>query len=88
VPDATDAEVLQTIRAGNIDAITFASSSSVRNLKTLLGEDFARLKDRVVACIGPVTAKTARDEGLDVNIEPTTHTIPALVEALKAYYAK
>jgi uroporphyrinogen III methyltransferase/synthase len=87
VPDAPDAETLQAVREGGIDAATFASSSSVRNLKALLGADFARLKDATVACIGPVTAKTARDEGLDVNVEPATHTIPALVEALKVYYA-
>jgi uroporphyrinogen III methyltransferase/synthase len=88
VPGAPDAEVLQAVREGRIDAVTFASSSSVRNLKTLLGTDFARLGGAAVACIGPVTAKTARDEGLDVQIEPSTHTIPALVEALRAYYTK
>jgi len=76
------------VRRGEIDAATFASSSSVRNLKTLLGDDFARLSDATIACIGPVTAKTAREAGLDVKIEPSTHTIPALVEALKAYYAR
>ncbi|HEU0073710.1 MAG TPA: uroporphyrinogen-III C-methyltransferase [Dehalococcoidia bacterium] len=87
VPAAPDAEVLQTIREGTIDAVTFASSSSVRNLRAMLGADFARLKETTIACIGPVTAKTAREAGLEVKIEPSTHTIPALVEALKAYYA-
>jgi uroporphyrinogen III methyltransferase/synthase len=88
VPDAPDTGTLSAVREGRIDAVTFASSSSVRNLKTLLGADFARLKDVTIACIGPVTAKTARDEGLEVSIEPSTHTIPALVGALKAHYAK
>jgi uroporphyrinogen III methyltransferase / synthase len=88
IPEAPDPEVLDTVREGRIDAVTFASSSSVRNLQMLLGDDFARLKNTVVACIGPVTAKTAREAGLDVKIEPSTHTIPALVEALKAYYSK
>lgn len=88
VPEATDSDVLQTVLDGGIDAATFASSSSVRNLKTLLGDDFARLKEATIACIGPVTAKTARDAGLEVQIEPSTHTIPALVEALKTYYTR
>jgi uroporphyrinogen III methyltransferase/synthase len=88
VPDKPDAETLQAVLDGRIDAATFASSSSVRNLKALLGAGFARLEDATVACIGPVTAKTARDEGLEVHVEPSTHTIPALVEALKGYYAK
>jgi uroporphyrinogen-III synthase len=34
-----------------------------------------------------VTAKTAREAGLTVAVEPSTHTVPALVEALKAHYA-
>jgi uroporphyrinogen III methyltransferase/synthase len=87
VPEAPDAETLRLVRDGGIDVLTFASSSSVRNLKALLGDDFSRLSDAVVACIGPVTAKTAREAGLTVAVEPSTHTVPALVEALKAHYA-
>ena len=36
----------------------------------------------VVACIGPVTAATARDAGLTVTVEATEHTIAGLVQAL------
>jgi uroporphyrinogen III methyltransferase/synthase len=86
-PADPDAEALALVRAGRIDVATFASSSSVRNLATLLGDDFARLRDATIACIGPVTAQTARELGLNVTIEPAEHTIPALVEALKAHYA-
>jgi uroporphyrinogen III methyltransferase/synthase len=86
VPPAPNAETLRLVREGRIDVVTFASSSSVRNLKAMLGDDFGRLKDALVACIGPVTAQTAREAGLPVAIEPSTHTIPALVEALRAHY--
>ncbi|HLF72089.1 MAG TPA: uroporphyrinogen-III synthase, partial [Dehalococcoidia bacterium] len=85
-PSSPDAEALQMIRDGRIDVATFASSSAVRNLATLLGGDFARLNDGVVACIGPVTASAARELGLRVDIEPAPHTIPALVAALRAWY--
>jgi uroporphyrinogen III methyltransferase/synthase len=88
IPAAPDPETLRQVREGRIDAVTFASSSSVRNLEALLGEDFSRLKDSVVACIGPVTAKTAREAGLTIAVEPVTHTVQALVEALKAYYSR
>jgi uroporphyrinogen III methyltransferase/synthase len=81
-PLEVPSEIVQLIRDGKIDVATFASSSSVRNLGGLLGSDFLRLRESVVACIGPVTAATARDLGLTVHIEPQTHTIPALVEAL------
>jgi uroporphyrinogen III methyltransferase/synthase len=86
-PREPEPDALTQVRAGRIDAATFASSSSVRNLATLLGDDFARLRDAVVASIGPVTSHTARELGLTVAVEPSEATIPGLVEALKAYYA-
>jgi uroporphyrinogen III methyltransferase / synthase len=87
LPASVDEETLSVLREGGIDVATFASSSSVRNLAALLGDDFEHVRRTVVACIGPVTAQTARELGLDVKVEPSTHTVPALVEALRAYYA-
>ena len=42
MPESVDAEALQPVREGKLDVATFASSSSVRNLASLLGDDFAR----------------------------------------------
>jgi uroporphyrinogen III methyltransferase/synthase len=86
-PASPDPEILQQIRGGEIDVATFASSSSIRNLAQLLGDDFEAIKHTLVASIGPVTTATAREYGLDVSVEPSTHTVPALVEALKAHFA-
>jgi long-chain acyl-CoA synthetase len=41
----------------------------------------------VVACIGPVTAATARTAGLDVTLEAEVHTVEGLVEALLRWFA-
>jgi uroporphyrinogen-III synthase len=41
----------------------------------------------VVAAIGPVTAATAREAGLDVTIEAPVHTIEGLVDAVVAWAA-
>jgi uroporphyrinogen III methyltransferase / synthase len=87
VPSTVDKETLQLLHDGGIDVATFASSSSLRNLASMLGDDLTRLKETVVACIGPVTATTAREFGLEVKVEPSTHTIPALVEALKIHFS-
>jgi uroporphyrinogen III methyltransferase/synthase len=87
-PAVADPEVVQLLREGKVDVATFASSSSIRNLATLLGADFKRLEAMLVACIGPVTAQTAREHGIEVAIEPAEHTIPALVEALKTHYRR
>jgi uroporphyrinogen III methyltransferase/synthase len=88
VPRALDAEQLDHIRRGGVDAVTFASSSAVRNLATMLGPDFERLREATVACIGPITAATAREFGLRVAVEPSSATIEALVEALVQHFAR
>ncbi len=39
-----------------------------------------------IACIGPITAQTARECGLKVDIEAKTFTICGLVEAIVNFY--
>jgi len=41
-----------------------------------------------VACIGPITADTARSHGLRVDVEPAEYTIPALTESIAAHYQR
>jgi uroporphyrinogen-III synthase len=36
----------------------------------------------VVACIGPITAETARSAGLTVNVVASPHTIDGLIRSL------
>jgi uroporphyrinogen III methyltransferase/synthase len=78
--------ILDLLRAGRIDAVTFTSSSTVVNFVDMLsGQDLAvLLKDVTIACIGPITAETAARYGLATHIMPTAFTIPALAEAIAA----
>ncbi len=73
-----------------LDILTFTSSSTVRNFTNLarrLGLDPCRMSgDPVFACIGPVTATTAREEGLRVDVIAETYTTEGLIEALKNYH--
>lgn len=39
----------------------------------------------VIACIGPVTAQTARELGLQVQIEAKESTVDGLIEAILRY---
>lgn len=77
-------ELNQMLKAGEIDIITFTSSSTVRNFASLLdGLSLTDMPDTVtVACIGPVTAATARELGLRVDVVAGEYTIPGLVKAL------
>ncbi len=67
-----------------IDVITFTSSSTVSNLAALLGltDLSGALKSTLVACIGPVTAETARRFGLTSIIQSDVYTAAELVRVL------
>ncbi len=72
-----------------VDVLTFTSSSTVRNfMAALTAATGARptFDQEVVACIGPVTAETARELGLRVDIVATDHTIPGLVDEIVGYF--
>lgn len=132
VPASAEAGPVRLLLAsGEIDAVTFTSSSTVRNFVALLrGEEQGTgsedqgtgngeqgrgneelgtgsrvqgsgtrragagneaglvdvLKGVKVACIGPITSQTARELGLQVDVEAKEYTIPGLVEALVEAY--
>jgi uroporphyrinogen-III synthase len=65
--------------AGSADAVTFTSSSTVTNYLAVAGDVPV---PPVVACIGPITAETARAAGLGVDNVAAEHTIDGLVHAL------
>ncbi|HMC70005.1 MAG TPA: uroporphyrinogen-III synthase, partial [Mycobacteriales bacterium] len=71
--------------AGKADAITFTSSSTVTNFLTVAGLDAV---PPIVVCIGPVTAATAREAGLNVDVVAEEHTIDGLVAALASTLAR
>jgi uroporphyrinogen III methyltransferase/synthase len=102
--------VRQMLATGQINAVTFTSSSTVRNFVALLerapGNEeqgtgnkergtgnkkrgvVGLLKGVKVACIGPITSKTAREMGLRVDVVAKEYTVPGLVQALEDFYAK
>lgn len=69
-----------------IDAITFTSSSTVRNFLEMLDGKLEGLDAKTVFCIGPVTAGTARELGLRVDAIAPEHTVDGLVSTLLKYY--
>jgi uroporphyrinogen III methyltransferase/synthase len=77
------------IDAGKIDAVTFTSSSTVRELSRALGPSApALLQKTTVAVIGPVTAETAREEGLRVDVAAEEYTVTGLLDALEQHFAR
>ena len=65
-----------------VDATTFTSSSTVKNLVRLLDGDVDPVNRSIVACIGPITARTAEDLGIRVDVVAREQTMKGLVSAL------
>ena len=86
LPRNPDESVMARIRNGDIDVFTFASSSAVRNLMKMLGGDTRGLASATIACIGPLTAETARRSGLPVHVVAAEHNIPGMMQALRDYF--
>ncbi|MEE8318863.1 MAG: uroporphyrinogen-III C-methyltransferase [Dehalococcoidales bacterium] len=82
------AEARQRLLAGEIDVITFTSSSTVTNLLAALPEGLPKINNYKVACIGPKTAATAAGAGLKTDIIAGEQTIPGLVAAIETYFGK
>jgi uroporphyrinogen III methyltransferase/synthase len=84
-----DPDIYGMLLQGRIDVVTFTSGSAIRNFVKIYGADQTvdLLRHTVVATIGPVTSEVATQLGIPVSIQPTTYTIPALVDAIATHVA-
>lgn len=84
----TDGQVLAAkLASGQIDLVTFTSSSTVTNLLHLLGADGAQLVAKAkIACIGPITAETCMNHGIKPDVIAEEYTIKGLVEAIMTLF--
>jgi uroporphyrinogen III methyltransferase/synthase len=89
LPENLDRGRVAAMLSGNGDCIAFTSSSTVKNLAQLFDtQDLSEaLAGVVIACIGDITATTAANYGLEVNIQPEEFTIPALARAIADYFS-
>jgi uroporphyrinogen III methyltransferase/synthase len=89
-PDHAKGQVREMLERGEIDMVTFTSSSTVHNFVDMFGAENQQLGKWMghlaVACIGPITANTARQKGFTVALVPSAYTIEALTEAIVQYF--
>ncbi len=86
-PEAPKQALAALFERGGVHLITFTSSSTVLNFADIFGGRLPQMMKGVpVACIGPITADTAKRLGLRCDIMPEDYTIPALVEAIVDYF--
>lgn len=77
-------DIRDMIKSGGFDAVCFTSSSTVKNLVGIAGKPHTRT---IIACIGPMAAKTAEEHGLRVDVMPEVAGVPELVDALAEHVA-
>jgi uroporphyrinogen III methyltransferase/synthase len=82
---ALPADARQALRDGSVDAITFTSASTVRGF---IGAVTVVRGNPKVVCIGPVTAREARERGLRVSAVARPHTIAGVVDALERVFGR
>ena len=92
MPETGTEKVRSMFKDGEIHMVTFTSSSTVTNFIAMFKEDGDKVRqwmERVdIACIGPITAKTAEENGLKVSLIAVEYTIEALTGAILEYYSE
>jgi uroporphyrinogen III methyltransferase/synthase len=83
-PDIDGEQIARLFTEGHVDAAAFTSSSTISNFASIVGRKRLGelLRDVVVGCIGPITAATAAEYGLEHIVQPTVYTSDALAGAI------
>lgn len=77
-------ETLAALRSGAVDWVTFTSSSTARNLVSLLGAESVLLRRCKLASIGPETTKALLEAGFTPDCEAEQPGVDGLLKALLA----
>jgi len=83
-PKGRREELKSMLERKELAVITFTSSSTVKNFMALCKrQPIKKWLDGVkIACIGPITADTARELGLQIDIQPKDFTVAALAKEI------
>ncbi len=91
-PDQVSPAIIQALSFGQVQAVTFTSSKTVRHFCTLCiqaGLDLTLILQSVtIASIGPQTSKTCQELLGRVDVEANPYTMQSLAEALAKFQSK
>lgn len=79
--------IVKLLNKGEIDVVTFTSSSTAKNFFSLMPNLKHHKKKLLFASIGPITAKTVKEAGYNSKIIPKTYTADHLANKIVDYFA-
>lgn len=90
IPTADVARLAGLLQAGEVDMITFTSSSTVSNFVKLFGgrKLLELLGDTAIGCIGPITKATVEELGGEADAVSAEFTTSGLVGAVVDYFQR
>lgn len=75
---------VEAVKRKNFKGIIFTSPSTWKNFKRIMGDNFdSLLKQKVIAVLGPTTAKALEKDGYTDYIMPSKYTLPYLITQLE-----
>lgn len=85
---AAEPGVIDAVRAGDVDVVSFFSPSAVQNLRGELGAEIVSLLSAraALAAVGPVTAAALRQAGLPVTIQAAEATADSMATAILKHF--
>ncbi|MCX6549811.1 MAG: uroporphyrinogen-III C-methyltransferase [Acidobacteria bacterium] len=86
--DPGEPDLYKMLLEQQIDVVTFASPSTVKEFADIHGADAVAdvLRTTLVACVGPVTAQTAQALGMTPAIVPAEYSMAAMVAAVVRHF--
>jgi uroporphyrinogen III methyltransferase/synthase len=79
--------VIEMLKNGKVDMVTFTSSSTVEGFASLTAEAEIPAADVPAAVIGPITKETALSKGYTIKCQAEEYTVPGLVAAMLGYFS-
>lgn len=87
LPEESRNKLLQALRAGTLDILTFTSPSTIDHFMEIVkAHQLERMIEHsIVACIGPVARAKAEQYGLTVHVCPDTFTVEEMMNRVIDY---
>jgi uroporphyrinogen-III synthase len=87
LPDESREKLVQMLRNGSLDILTFTSPSTIDHFMEVVVENqlHNQIRQSLVACIGPVSKRKAEEWGLTVHAAPEKYTVEEMLKSIIEY---